>query len=339
MWLLLLVPFLVFAQVIEVKEEIIKKLGVKLYKVKTEEVKGEIRAPAKVSEYAPLVAEVYAPVSGIVKKLFVKEGDKVSKGSPLALIYSPQVADLQTQLRNAKVRLKTAEEVLKREELLYKEEVIPYARYYSAKIEYERAKGEYEALLLALKSLGEVREGGVLIRSPISGYVIEQKVFLGSGVDTSKEMFKIHSHEKLWVYAYLSPQDAERVKKGMKGCALWQERRICGKVDYVSHEVEPETKRVPVRILVDNKEDILRPGLMLEAILEVGRVKGTAVPVDALQELKGSSVVFVRVPKGFEVRKVRVIKRAGSWAVVEGLKEGEEVAISGLVFLKSQVER
>jgi len=194
--LLLFLPFLVFSQSIKVDEKTQQKLDIKLYTVRQEEVKEKLTFPATVSEYAGLVAEVYSPVSGVIKKLYVKEGDRVKKGSPLALIYSPQVADLLTQIRNAEIRLKTAEETLKREEMLYKEEVIPYARYFSAKVEYEKARGEYRALLLSLRSFGEVVGDSVLIRSPINGYVVEQKVFLGSGVDVSKEMFKIHGHEK-----------------------------------------------------------------------------------------------------------------------------------------------
>lgn len=336
---LIMLPVLVFSEALKLDQNVMQKLGIKLHTVKIERVKDTLTLPSKVSEYSGLVAEVFPPVSGLVKKVFVKEGDKVKKGAPLVLVYSPQIADLQAQIRMAKVKLQTAQENLKREEMLYREEVIPYARYYGAKIDYERAKGEYEALLASLRSFGEVVNDTVLIRSPISGYVIEQKVFTGSGVDISKEMFKVHSHEKLWVYAYATPEDATKVKVGMMGYVLWQGQKLEGKVDYVAHEVDPNTKRVPVRLLVNNVRDLLRPGLMVQTTIELGSVSGVWLPLQAVQKVNGRDAVFVKIPEGFSVKTVRKIRQEGEWVLVEGLKEGEEVATSGLVFLKSQVER
>ncbi|MGB9873635.1 MAG: efflux RND transporter periplasmic adaptor subunit [Hydrogenobacter sp.] len=335
----LVLPLMVLSQTIRISPELEQKLGIKLMTVKLERVQEEIKLPSKVSEYSAFSAEVYPPVSGIVKKLFVKEGDRVRKGSPLALVYSPHIADLQAQIRMAKVKLKTAKDTLTREEMLYKEEVIPYARYYSAKIEYERAKGEYEALLASLRSFGEVVGDSLMIRSPISGYVVEQKVLTGSGVDPSKEMFKIHSHEKLWVYAYATPESAIRIKKGMKGYVLWQGQKIPGVVDYVSHEVDQNTKRVPIRLLVDNLGDLLRPGLMTETLIVLGSTKGVWLPAEAVQKLGDTNAVFVKAPAGFEVRKVRTIREEAGKVLVDGLKEGDRVAISGIIFLKSQVAK
>jgi cobalt-zinc-cadmium efflux system membrane fusion protein len=337
LWLLIL-PFLVFSQTVKLNKEVEQKLGIKLYTVRTTQVKQQLRLPSVVGEYSNLVAQVFPPVSGIVKKLFVKEGDKVKKGSPLALVYSPHIADLQAQIRMSEVKLKTAKETLSREEMLYKEEVIPYARYYSAKIEYERAKGEYQALLASLRSFGDVVGDALLIKSPIGGYVVEQKVFLGSGVEPSKEMFKIHSHEKLWVYAYALPEDALKVRKGMRGYTIWQNYKAEGTVDYVSHEVDQNTKRVLIRLLVNNVKDLFKPGLMTETVIQTGSTWGVWIPLQAVQRVKDKDVVFVRVDGGFEIRTIRKLMQDGNNVLVEGLKDGEKIATSGLIFLKSQAE-
>jgi len=113
LWLLIL-PFLVFSQTVKLNKEVEQKLGIKLYTVRTTQVKQQLKLPSVVGEYSNLVAQVFPPVSGIVKKLFVKEGDKVKKGSPLALVYSPHIADLQAQIRMSEVKLKTAKETLSR---------------------------------------------------------------------------------------------------------------------------------------------------------------------------------------------------------------------------------
>jgi len=338
-FLILLFPFFVFFQIIKVDENIQKKLGIDLYTVKVEEVQNKILLPATVSDHAELVAEVYPPISGVIKKLYVKEGDRVKKNTPLALIYSPHIAEIQAQIRMAKVKLKTAEETLKREEMLYKEEVIPYSRYFSTKVEYEKANGEYNALLSNLRSFGEVIGNSVLVRSPIDGYVVEQKVFLGSGVDISKEMFKIHGHEKLWVYAYALPEDAVKVKIGTKGYVMWQGNRIPGHVDYISADVDKDTKRVSIRLLVNNTEEILRPGLITTVELELGKTYGFWIPQKAVVNINGKDLVFVKTPEGFSPAEVRVIKKEKEKVLVEGIKEGQKIAVGGVIFLKSQLEK
>lgn len=339
-FILLLLPLFSFSEVIRIDNETQKRLGIKLWEVRLLEVEEELRLPAQVSEYSGLVSQVYSPVAGVVRRIFVKQGDYVKRGKVLASVYSPHVADLQAQIRMAQVKLKVAEETLKREEMLYREEVIPYARYYGAKIDYEKAKGEYHALLQSLRSFGEVKGDEVLIRSPISGYVIEQNVFTGSGVDISKEMFKVHSHEKLWVYSYARPEDVDMVRKGTKGYILWKGEKVWGYVDYVSHEVDQNTKRVPVRLLVDNKEDLLRPGLMVDVFIKVGSLKGFWIPAQGVQKVKGDDMVFVRTHDGFETRKVKRIKEEKDMVLVSGnLKEKEKVAVSGVIFLRNQIER
>lgn len=51
-------------------------------------------------------------------------------------------------------------------------------------------------------------------------------------------------------------------------------------------------------------------------------------------------MVFVKTKEGFEVRKVKKVKEVGDKVLVEGsIRKGERVAMRGLVFLKSQVER
>ncbi|ADC89409.1 efflux transporter, RND family, MFP subunit [Thermocrinis albus DSM 14484] len=337
-WLLLL-PVIVLAQVIKVDPSVEKQLGITTQVVKITEEDVYINAPARVSEYTPTVAQVFSPAEGVVRKLLVKEGDKVKKGQVLAYIYSQRVADLLAQLRMAQVRLRTAQDTLKREEMLYREEVIPYARYFAAKVEYERALGEVKALQRALASMGEVSNDMLVVRAPISGVVVHQGVVLGSYTGVQSEMFRIQSQEKLWAYLYLPPYQVDKVKVGQKGFLLWSGKKIWGTVDYVSRVVDTNTKTVPVRLLLDNREGLLRPGIMTEGGLLMGKVKGVWLPASAVQKVNKMDVVFVKTSKGFEVYPVKKIMESKDKVLVEGLREGMQVAVSGVIFLKTRAEQ
>ncbi len=332
---MLLIPFVVFAQVIRVEPASMERLGIRTQRVKIETQSPELRIPAQLKADASMSAEVYAPIEGIVKKLYAKEGDRVRKGQPLAEVYSPRIAELNAQIRMAKVRLQTAEDLLKREELLYKEEVIPYARYFSAKVEYERALSEYKALLQSRDSFGEVRGDNLLIRSPRSGVIVEQKAVLGSSVGLGSMLFKVQDYSRLWAYAYADPGFRLEGNSFLE----YEGRLYPARLEWVSPRLDPATGKQVLRFVVENRDSSLKEGLKTQIVIRGKAQRGAWLPVSAVQRVKGQEVVFVRVKDGFELRRVRVLLSSGNRVMVEGLSDGEEVATEGVIFLKAQAER
>jgi len=82
--------------------------------------------------------------------------------------------------------------------------------------------------------------------------------------------------------------------------------------------VDKNTKRVPIRLLVENREELLRPGLMVDVYLQLGKIRGLWLPAQSLQRLGEDYVVFVKTKEGFEVRKVKKVKEVGDKVLVEG---------------------
>jgi len=65
-------------------------------------------------------------------------------------------------------------------------------------INYENAKGKVEALEKTLRAFGEIENGFIILRAGMDGYVAQQNVILGESVNLNKQIFKIHSHDRLW---------------------------------------------------------------------------------------------------------------------------------------------
>ncbi|MCS6957293.1 MAG: efflux RND transporter periplasmic adaptor subunit [Aquificaceae bacterium] len=329
---MLLIPLLVFGQVIKVDENTMRKLGIRTQVVKVEDQKLEVRLPAVLRANPTLSVEIYPPIEGIVKRLHVKEGDRVSKGQLLAEIYSPKIAEINAQIRMAQVRLKNAEEALKREELLYKEEVIPYARYFSAKVEHERALSEYKALLESRSSLGEVRGDNLLVRSPKGGIVVEQKAVLGSSVGLQSPLLKIQDFSTLWAYAYAEPG----FQPESEGFIEYENRIYPMKLEWISPRLEPQTGKQIIRFSVENRDGKLKDGIRVNVVLRKKGMRGVWLPSQAVQRMR-EDVVFVRNKEGFVAKSVRVLFREDERVLVQGLSDGEEVAVSGVIFLKAQL--
>lgn len=333
----LCVCYPVFAQNVEVDPSIEKKLGIKYLKTTHSSTVGSKTYPATVVDNPLLSFEVSVPVEGIIEQVFVKQGDKVKKGSILVKVYSPKIAELQSNIQMTKVKLKTAKDVLEREEMLYKEEVIPYSRFFSAKIEYERVKGELEALQKAIASFGEVEGNSIIVRSKTDGFVAESMAIKGMPVNNGDSIMKIHSHKVLWVEAMVPFEDTKHIKVGDKAFVINPEGKMLeGKVILINHELDQKTARNMVRIEVKNPGESIKPNMFVNVELPVLKRTGLFIPSQAVVYRDNKSYVFVKNLNKIHIREVKTgTKLGGEVQIVDGLKAGEEVVVDGVIFLKS----
>ncbi|WP_457623331.1 efflux RND transporter periplasmic adaptor subunit [Persephonella sp.] len=321
----------------ELTEDIIKKLNIKWETVKQREVSVKKRFPAVVKDDLSLSEAVYSPVDGLVKKLFVKEGDPVKAGQKLALIYSPEIKRLIADIKMTEIRVKNLKAVYEREKKLYESELIPYGRYFDAKINYENALGELEALKESLQAYGEIEGVYLVLKAHIDGYVAVQNVVLGDSVNLDKQIFKIHSHEKLWVVAYVPVQDTVLFDKGNTVEIISPLGKTKGTVDFISHKVDPETKRNGVRIIGDNSNDTLKPNMFVDVLIKKDKIKGLFIEDRSVVLKDGKFYVFI-YDHG-HVEPVEVIlgeKIDGHYRVIDGINEGDQIIVEGVSFLKSR---
>ncbi len=114
-----------------------------------------------------------------------------------------------------------------------------------------------------------------------------------------------------------------------------------GKITNLGQQFDPDTRVMQVRIEVANTERPLAAGNAGQRGVSGrrGKADSTPFPADAVQQVNGQDVVFVRTaPDRFAVRPVRVGETAdGNTPVLEGIKPGEQVAVRGSFILKSQL--
>ncbi|GEM_PF-567963 len=323
---------------IHLKEENIRDLGIKVQRVERKPSGKLIKMPAEVRENPSLTFAIYSPAEGIIRRLFVKEGDLVRKGQKLAEIFSPEIAQLVGEIEMARVKTETARRIFERDKELYQQKVIQYTRFFTSKTEYERSKGELKALMERLKSFGEVEGYHLVIRSPAKGYVVDQRVKPGDSVGPDRKLFEVHYHQVLWVYGWSGVSSSNSIKKGTQGKVITSLGEVSCSIDYIGHKVDPKTRRIPVRCIAENKGHILKPGMFVNLEVFTGGETAVVIPKRAVQDIEGKKVVFVRTDDGFEAREIHIEKEIDGYVVVEeGLKEGERIAVSGTVFLKTKL--
>ena len=117
-------------------------------------------------------------------------------------------------------------------------------------------------------------------------------------------------------------------------------RTFPGKVTNLGQEFDPATRVMQVRIVLANPENRLRPEMLANAEIPVGEHKRVLlVPSDAIQQIDGQDIVFVRTsPDRFTVRPVRTGETAGGQTpILDGLQPGEQVVVRGSFVLKSHL--
>ncbi len=181
------------------------------------------------------------------------------------------------------------------------------------------------------------------IRSPIDGVVIIRNVSVGQVVDTGFDAFDISNLATIWVTAAVNQQDISFIHGGAAAdvvTAGFPDQVFHGRVAMVGDTLDPQTRTIPVRVVVPNPGMKLRPGMFASVhIAEPATRDAVFVPEDALQNINGMPVVFLTTDGvTFQARTVNVGTRSmGKAEIIDGLKAGDRIVVNGAFMVKSEM--
>ncbi len=233
-------------------------------------------------------------------------GEFVRKGTPLMRVLSPDIQIAMDELRLAEE--KGDEELIR------------------------KAKEKLEYL--------KIRE---LVRSPVDGVILEQKVYEGGYVKEGQTAYRIADISTVWIVAEVPLKQAKYIRKGTVALITPEddpENLIEGEVDYIFPEADPMAKTVKVRIKAKNEGITLKPNALVEVLFEVPIGEVLAIPETAVVDTGKRTLVFVEMEPGmFMPVPVKLGRRAeGFYEVKEGLKEGQKVVVRGTFLLDSEAQ-
>ncbi|NVJ22433.1 efflux RND transporter periplasmic adaptor subunit [Myxococcus sp. AM011] len=300
-------------------------------------------------------AEVASPISARVGTVFVTTGQEVKEGEKLAELRSPELGKARAALQSAKARATAARQTAERKRALAAERIVAQKDVQTAEVEAAGAEAEVAAARAELAALGasedDLRQGagtpGFILRSPISGTVIERDARMGQMADAEHPLFRIGDLGSLWLIVHAFERDAVRIQKDAEArvtFAAFPGKELTARVGHVGQRVDASSRTIPVRLVLENREGLLKPGMSATASIPLGSPDGTitTVPTASLQRLENGWVAFL--PTGergsFERREVGRGRTLGDHVeVLSGLKVGEQVVVDGAFLLKAEVEK
>ncbi len=282
-------------------------------------------------------ARVTAWVAGRIDRLYVDTvGAHVSRGRPVAEVYSPDLVSAQQEYLLA----------LKSREQFRDSPIQAISQGGDGLVSSARQRlkllGVRDSQIRALERSGQPT---ILlsIYTPLSGVVIEKIALQGQYVNVGDPLFNIADLSSVWVEAEVYEADFPSVKIGQKAEIFSQSypgKTFSGKVSFVYPFLDPKTRTVKVRVQIANPGLRLKPDMFVNVSLKASLLEALVVPVTAVMDTGRNKVAWVETEPGmFEPRDVRVGARVGDrLQILSGLVRGDKVAASGGYLIDSEAQ-
>ncbi len=317
--------------------------------------------PAVVEADPAKLVKVSPPVTGRVASLDKGLGDTVHVGEVLFRIESADLAQARSDAQKARSTLALATQALERQRALGASGIAANREIEQARNDFDQAQSETARAGARLTQLGAGEAGAdadrgkadksgaaagatgagrlLAVRSPVAGRVIDLSAAQGAyWNDATASLMTVADLSRVFVTASAGEAD-------LKALFVDQPVRVVldafpgealrGTVRYIGEVLDADTRRVKVRMVFDNRDGRLKPGMFANATFLSKPHSGLLVPMNAVVQSGLHSRVFVEgSPWHFEPRVVQVGPRVGDQIeVLAGLKSGERVVVQDGVLL------
>jgi len=312
------------------KKDTVKKLPlITTFTTKTEvfnhylEIQGNVKTKQNIL--------VYPEIPGILRKILVKEGQRVSKGQLLAVIddggLSNQVAQLEATTQLAKT-------TFERQKRLWEEKI-------GSEIQFLQTKTNYEAQRNSLQQL-KSQQSKASIRAPFSGVIDDVLKEPGTVIAPGQgsEVFRIVNLKNMYVEAEVPEKYIASITKNKEVKVAFPVlgETLISQIKQVGSFINPNNRSFKIEVSVANKSGNVKPNLTAKLqINDYTKMKAILIPQSIISEnAKGEQFIYILKDKkpNNEAVAARLIIETGKTQgdmieVTKNLSENAEVIMEG----------
>jgi cobalt-zinc-cadmium efflux system membrane fusion protein len=294
----------------------------------------------------PVITQVGGPVS----RILVLPGERVRKGQPLLEVSSPDYSQLRASYLKARETHRVADKNYARAQDLYAHHAIAERDLLQAESDRNQAQADLEASEQTLRILGIPKPESLLtaqsspelpLLAPIGGEIVERLVSPGQLLQAgATQAFTISDMSTVWVLANIYQNDLAYVKIGDTVSVVTDAYpdTFQGKVSYISPSVDPNSRTLQARIIVENRGEKLKKDMYVTATVAAGTIENALVVPDSAVLRDDENQPFVYVATGSNQFGRRMVgigqSERGKTQILSGLKAGERVVGEGSLFLQ-----
>jgi len=301
--------------------------------------------------------ETVPKVSGRLEQVFVRLGDRVTRGQKLAKV---EDNELQEQIRQAQASYEVSEATIRQREAdlrlaqtnldrsrsLFERQLIPRqtfddtdARYQAALAQLDLARAQFSQSGARLDEL-KINLANTVITSPVSGFVGRRTLDPGAWVTPNSAFISVVDIATVRLVANIVEKDLRKVTSGMKADVVvdaFPGETFLGHISHVAPVLDPATRTAQIEIEIENPQFRLKPGMYANVDFTTERRdKALVVPTKAVVDINGSRGVFL--PAEGDTAKFKTVNVGmidGEMAeVAEGLNEGDRIVTTGAAALR-----
>lgn len=267
-----------------------------------------------------------AEMSGPVKWIGPKEGDRVKKGDTILRIDPER---LEAELARDEVEYELQKKRMERRLSLVQSNLISQQEFEDSTKAFEQAQAQLRLSRVALDKS--------TIRSPVDGILDRLLIDRGEYIAEGNAAAVVMQVNRLRALVDVPEKDIMKLTVGEKARVFAAPveggagQGFAGEIIHLSYQADPATRTYQAKIAVDNKAGPLRPGMIIRvAFLSRKLSQVIAVPLYSLVERDGIKVVYVEHGGTAHLRQVKVGPIIGNMAVIEeGLTPGERLIVKG----------
>jgi RND family efflux transporter MFP subunit len=269
-------------------------------------------------------ATVRAKLSAEVRRVLVREGDRVAVGQTVAEFDTAQLraqlAERTASYESAKAQLATTERTRQANAQLVKQNFISQNAFDTADSAYQAQLAAVAAARAQLEQT-QILMGDAVVRAPIAGTVAKRNVQSGEKVAFDAPLLSIVDLSQLEVQAQVPVSDVAQLSTGMpaqveiEGIAG---RKFAGRVERINPSTEPGTRTINIYVSLPNEDSLLRAGMFARvALVTSAEAEVPALPISALRVDNGTTFVWTVVDGKLARRLVEVGRRDERAQMVE----------------------
>ena len=314
-------------------------VGVETALPETGAVAEGIECVAEVSYNQNKLAQIAAPVGGIIQSVDVDLGTRVEERQTVAKIWSAAIAE-------AVAKAVLSHQTLDRERKLRADRV-------TSEKDFQEAEAAHRSACQQLRTLGfseaqvedlsgkPQEEVLMEVRAPFAGEIVERMAVRGARVETGRPLFTLVDHSTVWAMLQVPEAALARVSVGqtVELRVDWLPGKVFkGQLTWIGPAVDERTRMARARAEFANPDRLLKDKMFATArILTRQAAAAMLVPRSAIQRVEGQPVVFVKLAADlFDARAVQLgATFNGRQEVLAGLNARDQIAVSRAFALKS----
>lgn len=321
---------------IRVSQEQQRMMGLTVARAEKSAAPGTLRTIGRVLAAEDRTFSITAGGEGWVTEVLpgTSTGDVVKKGQPLAVVYG---RDYATAERTFLYALRSFESSRNANLGEYQDQpavVLREARLILQNMGF----GEEQ-----IQQLERTRQVVLDVRltSPADGVILARGVSLHKKFEKGEPLFRVADLSRVWISADLFGEDAQNIRSGMTARVTVPDRpaiRLRAVVSDALARFDAASRTTKVRLDAENPGFLLRPDMFVNLEFAISSPEAVTVPAESVLETATRKTVFVERGNGvFEPQPVHTGRRLGGRIeILEGVKPGEQIAVSGSFLLDSE---